>query len=66
MKILLQCSKCWGVYPADLKETHTKGNPLGPVYEYVMECMKCMVSISAFVQEIEEVPELLNAIMESK
>lgn len=56
MKLILECSKCWNSYPADLKRIYKWDD--GWVYEYETECLHCRVGITAQLSEINEKPEL--------
>ena len=52
MKVIIQCSKCFGNYPADLQQAFNWKD--GWVYQYATRCLKCDIPIECVISEVEE------------
>lgn len=60
MKVIIECSKCWSNYPADLRRCYQWDD--GWVYEYEAECLNCRVGITTILQDVEEKPEITDKV----
>jgi hypothetical protein len=60
LKVIIECSKCWGNFPAVLRRVYQWEDVW--VYEYETECLNCRVGITCILQEIEEKPEITSKV----